>query len=247
MAQAALEAGYAVHRVNLRSCGGTEQLCKTLYHAGLTADLHSILNELAAEGRGPMWAVGYSLGGNVVLKLAGELGESAGSLLRGVAGVCTPIDLSACAGALERLQNRVYELRFVRNMKRRMRERHRTQPDLFPIDGLDGIRTVRGIDDRITGPMFGFGGAAGYYGTQSAINFVDRIRIPTLLLFTKDDPMVPASMYAHPAVTGNPHIRLMPVEHGGHLGFLAADPPRFWLDGTILAWIDGTTGEGNSS
>ncbi len=182
MAQAALEAGFVVQRINLRSCGGTEELCPALYHAGLTTDIRAILEQMHAAGREPAWIVGYSLGGNVVLKYAGEMGESARCYIKGVCGVSTPIDLATCVEALARPQNRTYEWRFVRRMRERMRERNRFSPKLFPIDGLDRVRTVFDFDDKITAPYFGFGNAAGYYGTQSAIFFLDAIRVPTLLL-----------------------------------------------------------------
>jgi predicted alpha/beta-fold hydrolase len=244
MAQASLDAGFVVHRMNIRSCGGTEHLCKTLYHAGLTADLRVVLQQLAAEGRGPVWIGGYSLGGNVALKLAGELGDSAVGLLRGAFGVSTPIDLAACVVAMERWENRLYEWNFLRRLKRRMRVRNRAFPDLFPIDGLDRIRSVREFDDRITGPFFGFSGAAEYYGTQSAIRFVDRIRVPTLMLSSQDDPLVPFEVYFHQSVTGNQQITVVPVAHGGHLGFLAKEAPVFWLDDVIVDWIREQSGRG---
>ena len=239
LAHTALESGYAVHRLNMRGCGGTESLCTTLYHAGLTSDLLEILKTFRREDHAPVFVCGFSLGGNVALKLAGELGESAAEYLTGVAAVSTPIDLAACVRRLGARENRLYEWRFLNSMKKRLRERHRHRPELFPLDALDRIRSVFDFDDLLTAPAFGFGNAPNYYDTQSAIRFVDRIRIPTLLIHAKDDPLVPFEIYSHPAIAGNPWIELASVDHGGHLGFLSSGSGyRFWLDHTLMDWIE---------
>ena len=108
-------------RFHMRTCGGTERLCRTLYHAGLTSDLLAVLRQLGSEGRAPAFLVGFSLGGNVALKLAGEMGESAEPLVRGVCAVSAPLDLAACAGRIAQPENRLYERRFVRRMRARLR------------------------------------------------------------------------------------------------------------------------------
>ena len=235
MAQAALEAGFAVHRVNTRGCGGTESWCRTLYHAGLTSDPVHILGELRRQGRGPVYLAGFSLGGNVALKLAGELGAGARSLAAGVCAISAPVDLAACVRRLDHPENFLYQWRFVRSMKRRMRVRHKLMPELFPVDGLDRIRTVYAMDDRMTAPFFGFGTADNYYATQSSRQFLDRIGIPALLIASKDDPLVPFEVYRR---RYGVNVTLLATEHGGHVGFLSRRRPRFWLDGTILTWLD---------
>jgi predicted alpha/beta-fold hydrolase len=237
MARVALEAGYAAHRLNLRSCGGTEAWSKAAYHSGMTADLLAVLRQLAAEGRGPLFAVGFSLGGNVALKLAGELGDEARGLLAGIAAVSTPIDLEESTRRLERRQNRIYELRFVGRLKRRIRELHRLRPESFPIDGLDRVRGLREFDNRFTARYFGFRDAADYYYTQSACRFLDCIRVPTLLVQAKDDPVVPFGIFERPEVLRNSSINLIAAEHGGHLGFIARRGPRFWAERTVMEWI----------
>lgn len=239
MAQTALEFGFAVHRTNIRGCGGTEAWCRTLYHAGLTHDVLHILRELVKQGRGPVFLTGFSLGGNQVLKLAGELGDEAASLLAGVCAISTPIDLARCVEALDRPVNFLYQRRFVQRMKERMRERHRLMPDVFGAfraGDLARICTVYEFDNRITAPFFTFGTADRYYATQSSNQYLARIRIPTLLITAKDDPLVPFEVYAHPGVS-NPWIRLLASDRGGHVGFLSASAPRFWLDAVVLEWI----------
>ncbi len=232
LAAAALQAGFAVHRMHMRTCGGTERLSHTLYHAGLTGDLAAVLRVFRQEGRTPAFVVGFSLGGNVALKLAGELGDSAADLMRGVCGVSVPLDLGACARRIAAPDNRLYHLRFVRKMRRRLLSTGRYQAA-----DLAGLNSIIAIDDRITAPSFGLGTADNYYRTQSAIGYVDRIRVPTLLIQSKDDTFVPWRILEHPAVRGNPRIQVVLTEHGGHLGFLARGEHRFWLDAAILNWI----------
>jgi predicted alpha/beta-fold hydrolase len=239
MAQMALQAGYAAHRLNLRSCGGTEAHSKTAYHSGLTADLLGVLRQLAAEGRGPLYAVGFSLGGNVALKLAGELGEGARGLLAGVAAVSTPIDLEESTRRLERWDDRMYERRFLGRLKRRIRELNRLCPERFPIEGLDGVKGLREFDDKFTARYFGFRDAADYYYTQSACRFLDGIRVPALLVQAKNDPVIPFRIFERPEVLRNPCIKLLAVEHGGHLGFVARRGARFWAEAAVMEWIRG--------
>jgi len=231
---AALRAGFAVHRFHMRTCGGTERLCRTLYHAGLTSDLLVVLRELRNEGRGPVFLLGFSLGGNVVVKLAGELGESAPELMRGVCAVSAPLDLAACARRMAQPDNRVYDWRFVRRMRQRMRATGRYSPRDFA-----GLNSVMAIDDRITAPSFGFGNAGNYYRTQSALRYLEGLRAPVLLIQSKDDTLVPFEIFDAPAVRANPWIELLATEHGGHLGFLGRRPHRFWLDEAIMEWVAG--------
>jgi predicted alpha/beta-fold hydrolase len=229
---AAVAAGFAAHRFNLRTCGGTEHLCRTLYHAGLTSDLMAVLRQLQAEGRGPFFLTGFSLGGNVVLKLAGELGEQARGWIGGVCAVSTPLDLAACARRMEEPDNRIYQMRFVRRMRERLLATGR-----YTAGDVAGLRTVMELDERITAPSFGFGGAERYYRTQSALGFLAAIRIPALLVQAKDDTFIPFRIFETEAARGNRRIELLATAHGGHLGFLARGAQRFWADRVIMDWI----------
>ena len=235
LSAAALRAGFAAHRFHMRTCGGTEQLCQTLYHAGLTSDLLAVLREFREAGRAPAFLVGFSLGGNVVLKLAGEMGEAARP------NTCGPCARSprrstwrrARAASGER-DNRVYE-RAIRAHHARAAVRHRPLPGAR----FRGLRSVSNIDDRITAPSFGFGDAANYYRTQSAIGYLAGLRVPALLVQAKDDTFVPFEAYESAAVRSNPWIELVATEYGGHSGFIGREPHRFWSDAAIMEWIAG--------
>jgi predicted alpha/beta-fold hydrolase len=252
MVHAALKRGWATHRFNLRGCGGADELAVTGYHAGQTSDLLAFLRERRRTSSSstralPLFVIGFSLGGNVTLKLAGELGEQAGELLTGVCAVSTPIDLAACAAALAQPRNFIYQGRFLDRLKDRIRRKNRQAPDVYTLEHLPKIRSIEQFDDHYTAQLFGFGTAANYFRTQSSNQYLERIRIPALLVQSKDDPMVPYSpVFEHPAFSSNSCLTLLAVEHGGHLGFLARGRERFWLDKTVLDWTEALLrGEGN--
>jgi hypothetical protein len=237
MAAAALAAGYTVHRYNMRGCGGSPWHPKANYHSGQTGDLLHVARERKRISGLPLFAVGYSLGGNIVLKLAGELGGQGDEVFGGVCSVSAPIDLAASVRATGERRNILYRRRFVAKLKERVRRRNHMAPDLFPLGPLSQVHSIYDFDDLYTAKIFGFGTADNYYRTQSSNQFLEHIRIPTLLVQAKDDPMVPFAMYRHLALGRNPCLHLVAVEHGGHLGFLARSGPRFWLDALIVAWL----------
>ena len=238
MAAAALAAGYTTHRYNMRGCGGSPYHPQGNYHSGQTGDLLHVARERQQASGLPVFAVGYSLGGNIVLKLAGELGDHGRELFTGVCSVSAPIDLAASVRATAERRNVLYSRRFVARLKERVRLRNPLAPDLFPLEHLPKVQNIWDFDDYYTARIFGFGTAENYYRTQSSNQFLRHIRIPTLLVQAKDDPMIPFAIYDHPAFRENPYLHLLAVEHGGHLGFLSRRRPRFWLDGVVVDWLE---------
>ncbi len=241
MAWDTLQAGFIAHRFHMRTCGNTEDLCKTLYHAGLTSDLRSFVEQLRAEGRGlPVLLCGFSLGGNVALKLAGELGET--DLINGVCTISTPIDLAAGVRRIGQFDNRLYERRFLDRMRQRLIATGR-----YSAAELKAAKTLYEIDDKITAPSFGFKGADHYYATQSSINYLGRIRVPTLLIQAKDDTFIPFEMYRRAGIESNKQLRLIATEHGGHLGFLSRRGNRFWIDEVAVDFFLSVAGSARTS
>lgn len=237
MAATALAAGFVVHRLNMRGCGDSPWHRKANYHSGQTGDLLLIARERKKASGLPLFVIGYSLGGNMVLKLAGELGVEGRDLFTGVCAVSAPIDLAASVAELKRPKNFLYQRRFVKRLKERVRKRHSMAPDLFPLDPLDGVKSVYDFDHQYTAKIFGFGTADRYYETQSSRQFLKQIHVPTLLVHSKDDPLVPFTSYEHSSVRANPLVKLLAVERGGHLGFIARGPRRFWLDHLLTDWL----------
>lgn len=236
LAHALLDAGYASHRFNMRSCGGTEEHSgRTLYHSGQTGDLLAVAHALRAEKDIPCFIIGFSLGGNVALKLAGEVGRDG---IDGVCGVSVPIDLAACVRRLHQPANWLYANRFLKRLKARVVAKERLTPGLFPLERLDEVRTIYDFDDIFTAPSFGFETADNYYATQSSNQFLADIQVPGLVVQAKDDPLIPFEVFGHPAFKTNPNLTLIAPEHGGHVGFLARGPRRFWVDGVIVEWME---------
>ena len=232
--------GFNVVRLNQRNCGGTEHLSQGLYHSGLTADPLFVLRELIERDALTRLAIaGYSLGGNLALKLAGELGRAAPPELIAVCGVSPVIELESCVRAIERRQNFAYQLNFVRNLRGRMRRKERAFPGSWDLTPLARIWTIRAFDERYTAPHHGFEGASDYYHRASAMRVVDRIAIPALIITAADDPFVPSEPFRDPRVTGNPHITTMVTAHGGHCGFVADANgyDGYWAEQTVVDFV----------
>jgi uncharacterized protein len=236
-AEKAFVAGFNVVRLNQRNCGGTESLTPTLYHSGLSGDIRSVVLELIERDALPeVFAVGFSMGGNLVLKMAGEFGDAAPAELRGYVAVAPAMDLEACAGALEHPRNFIYERRFVRGLKRRMHHKASLFPGRYPLNGLERVRSVREFDDAVTAKFCGFASAADYYARSSANRVLDGIRRPTLIVTAQDDPVVPFASFGTRAIAENPNITLVAPKHGGHCGFISRErgEGRFWCEARIV-------------
>jgi len=232
-------AGFNVVRLNMRNCGATEHLTPTLYNSGLTGDLRFVLDELMErDGLSRFYCAGFSMGGNVVLKLAGEFGSDAPSSLAGFCAVSPSLDLAACARRIEHPSNRLYQSRFVRSLRRRMRYKHKLFPETYDIKNLRRIRTVRDFDENFTAPHFGYADASDYYARASALRFIAAIRLPTLIITAQDDPFVPFASFTNEAISDNPHVHLLAPSHGGHVGFIASHAEtggdRFWAEHRII-------------
>jgi uncharacterized protein len=240
-AEKAFVAGCNVVRLNQRNCGGTEHLTPDLYHSGRSGDVRAVIEELIARDKlAEIFAAGFSMGGNLVLKMAGEYGAAAPTELRGFAAVAPSFVLAACADALEERRNFIYERYFVRRLKARMRRKAALFPEQYAEcvgnGTLQAIGSVREFDELITAPCSGFAGAEDYYARASAINVLDAIARPTLILTAKDDPFVPYATFERREVRENPNIQLVATQHGGHCSFIAREggEERFWCEGRIV-------------
>jgi predicted alpha/beta-fold hydrolase len=240
LADKALARGFNVIRLNQRNCGGTEHLSRGLYHSGLTADPRAVLDELRArDGLGRFAIAGYSLGGNLALKLAGELGASGFPELKAVAAVSPVIELDACVRAIERRANRIYEWNFCRNLQARMRRKARAFPGLFDLTGLWKVWSIRAFDDRYTAPHHGFAGASDYYHRASAMRVIHQVARPALILSAADDPFVPPEIFREPAVAANPRIEVVVPPHGGHCAFVEAANgyDGYWAERQVVEFL----------
>jgi predicted alpha/beta-fold hydrolase len=241
IAEKAWNHGFHVIRLNQRNCGGTELLTPTLYNSGMSADYRAVLEELAGrDGFRRIFFAGYSMGGNLVTKMAGELGENSPPALAGVATVCPALNLAACADALERADNYFYQRHFVAGLLSHYAKKARLFPQKYSSNGFGRIRTVREFDDAITAPQFGYRDAEEYYEAAGAKRVVDKIRVPYLLITAQDDPFVPCDSIRSSGVERNPLALFCAPRHGGHCGFLSAEAgaERFWAESRIVDFFE---------
>jgi uncharacterized protein len=240
-AEKALAAGFNVIRLNHRNCGGTDHLTASLYHAGLTTDVRQIISELIEVDRlDEIYVVGFSLGGNITLKLAGEYGLGAPVALRKVAVISPSLDLMSCADAIEMRSNLIYHMSFVRSLKSSLRRKARLYPDRYDAAGLRGVRTIREFDDLYTAPHAGFLDVTDYYQRASALPYVKNITLPTLILHSQDDPFIPFAPFESGDIQTNPNVILLAPRHGGHVGFLSSTPEngdRFWAESRVVEFF----------
>jgi predicted alpha/beta-fold hydrolase len=226
----ALHEGFSVARMNMRNCGGTAHLASTLYNAGMSGDVLSVAAQLCHEhGFKNVYLCGFSLGGNVVLKAAGEYGAINGGaelfkfVLAGVCAICPPIDLEGCVRQMEKGVNRIYEKNFVLSLKLRIYEKARRFPGRFDLAKLRAVRTVRGFDNAFTAPDAGFASAEEYYGKASSGEFLGKIDCPSMIIAAQDDPLVPFSCFTNMDKKGF-RGRLLTPRSGGHVAFIHNKP-----------------------
>jgi predicted alpha/beta-fold hydrolase len=240
-------AGANVIRMNMRNCGGQNyemaRLSPTLYHSGLSCDVHAVMRHFIARERLESVAlIGYSMGGNLVLKLAGELGDQAPAELHSVVGVSPSVDLGESAAALHQPQNRIYERRFLRALLRRFRHKVELFPRVYDANRATGIHSLVDFDDRITALYSGFSSGEDYYNRAAAARVIDRIKVPALILHACDDPFVTLTPDTLAKIEANRNITLLQPEHGGHCAFLGAAGPAlgddgYWAETTLLQFV----------
>lgn len=217
-----LAAGMNVVRMNQRTCGGTDHLAPTLYHSGRSGDVMAVAKALMEnDGISRFALCGFSMGGNIVLKTAGEWGDWGPTELRGVAAVCPAMDLAASADALHHPLNRLYEQYFLWKLKARMRNKAQCFPGQYDISRLRGLKSLRDFDDKVTAYYSGFDGAADYYARAAAANVVDKIAVPAYILYARNDPFIRVTPETRRKVEGNPNITFVETEDGGHCAFIA--------------------------
>jgi uncharacterized protein len=237
----AFAAGFNSVRLNQRNCGGTEELTDSLYHSGLTHDPVAVMRELVeVDGLGSIAVAGYSLGGNLALKLAGDFGSAPPKELCAICAVSPTMDLAECVEALEQPQNRIYQRHFVRNLKKRMRRKARAFPGQFSLKALPGVGSIRAFDDAYTAPFHGFHGASDYYQRASAMRVIEQISVSTLIISAEDDPFVPPSPFRDPAVLRNSHLTVRLTPNGGHCGFVEEAHGAYdgyWAEREIVTFL----------
>ena len=248
VAARAWAAGFNVVRMNMRNCGDTDELTPTLYHSALSGDVGAVIRHFADKyGLGRVVLVGYSMGGNLVLKLAGEWGNQ--PPLAAVAAVCPAVDLASGSDALHEPANRIYEYRFLLGLMRRYRRKAALFPGRYQTEGIGRIFSLREFDNKIVARYCGFRDADDYYYRAAAARVIDRIAVPTLVLYAADDPFVRILPETRAILHANPHIDFVETSHGGHCAFLSRDPGEeiHWAEATLIRYLQSVTSGSHGS
>ncbi len=236
--------GFNTVRVNVRNCGGTEALTSTLYHVGLSSDLRAVVSRLIDVGLPRIYCTGFSMGANIVLKMAGEWGDDIPEAVRGLVAVSPPIELAASSKAIDTgFWNGLYQRSFLKELTALVRRKAEAHPGRYDVAALRGVRNLRDFDGRFVAPCFGFADADDYYERASAGRVVAAITVPTLVLHAADDSLVPIDAIAEWQARRPENVRFAITERGGHVAFLGAEPAvgadhrdldRFWAENRVV-------------
>lgn len=221
VAQNALAAGLNVVLMNQRNCGGMNHYAPTLYNSSLSGDVAAVARSVVEnDGVSRFALIGFSMGGNLVLKLAGEWGREGPPQFKAVAAVCPAMDLAASADALHEPANRIYEYYFLLQLFRRFREKAKLFPAEFDAARLRGVSTLRLFDDRVTAHYCGFAGADDYYARAAASTVIDRISVPALIIHAANDPFIRMLPETKKRIEANPNLTYVETTDGGHCAFV---------------------------
>lgn len=237
----ALSAGLNVVRMNMRSCGGTDHLSPTIYHSGRSGDVGRVVEAIVREqGIESVALIGYSMGGNLVLRWAGEVATHPPRQLKAVVGISPLMDLAPSSAALHEPWNRAYEWHFLRQMMARVRRRMKLFPRIYADAAVERIRSMRDFDDAIVARYGGFADADDYYAKVASSKYAGALRVPTLIVHALDDPFIRFLPETRDALMANPHVTYIETECGGHCAFLASskagDDGR-WAEKTLLEFL----------
>lgn len=205
---------------NYRGCGSRINNKPILYHSGATYDLATVIEHAINLGYEKIILIGFSLGGNITLKYSGEQGTDIPRQIKCIIAFSVPLDLSAGCRQISEPSNWLYANRFLKNLKAKIRLKHKQFPDKISLNGLENVRDLRTFDNLYTGPLHGFADANEYYSKCSSIKFLDTINIPTLIVNAKNDPFLPDECYPYDIIAHIENITFETPEHGGHVGFM---------------------------
>lgn len=227
--------------LNFRSCSGEPNRTARFYHSGETEDIRLVLSELRRRfPHVPIGAIGFSLGGNALLKFLGEEADAGRQPVSAAVAVSVPYDLGAGGEALENTAaGRMYTRVFVKPLVEKMEAKRHLLPADCDIERARRARSFREFDDAVTAPLHGFADARDYYAKSSSAQFIARIRVPTLLLHSEDDPFLPPSSIPRDAIAQNPMITASIQKTGGHVGFICGTPraPIYWAESNAARFL----------
>jgi predicted alpha/beta-fold hydrolase len=233
------QCGWHMAVPHFRGCSGEINWAPRAYHSGDFEEVGWILNRFRQHHKGPMFAVGVSLGGNALMRWGGEMEHAASEVVNGIASVCSPIDLTASGNAIDTGFNKaVYARMFLATMKPRAMQKLQQFPGLFDPQKLQATSTLYGFDDVFTAPLHGFKNTDDYWRRASAKPSLSRVQIPALVLNARNDPFIPASSLPTKDQVSN-RVTLWQPNAGGHVGFASDSFPAGLqeMPQAVLQWM----------
>lgn len=239
MAAALQRTGWDVLAWNFRGCSGEPNRKLQSYHSGATSELQIVLDHVfSTTGYEKVALIGFSLGGNLMLKYLGDSGSGIDPRIRAAFALSVPCDLASSAKKLEHWQNRLYMARFMRTLREKVRQKAAHFPNQLSTERLDRMRTFAEFDNVYTGPIHGFKDADDYWTQSSCRHVLEDIKIPTLLISAQDDPFLTPECFPHEAAKMNPYFHLETPRHGGHLGFVEFNEQHeYWSERRAAAFL----------
>jgi len=232
------KAGYDTISLNFRGCSGEPNRQLRFYHSGETGDLKQVVDHIVAtKSYNAIHFVGFSLGGNVLLKYLGEQGGAISPLVRSAVALSVPCDLKNSSGELEKRHNAVYMRRFIRELGYKLQQKAERFPEMIRLDNYDRIKSFREFDDRYTAPIHGFPDALTYWARSSSRPFLAKIRIPALLINALDDPFLGKDCFPYAEAEESEYFYLETPRYGGHVGFVTFGQPGYWSEKRALEFI----------
>ncbi|MEM8965323.1 MAG: hydrolase [Bacteroidota bacterium] len=242
MVQAFNRAGYDALAWNFRGCGGEINQTQRFYHSGATPDLHFLVSNIIQHyPYQSIVLIGFSLGGNLTLKYVGEQQDELNAKVKAVVVFSVPIHLQACSRQIAQPQNILYSQRFLRNLKKKIRDKEAIMPEKISSEFFPEIRSLEDFDDYYTAPLHGFQDAEDYYRQCSSIHFLQSIRVPTLIVNAQNDPFLAKECYLTEEEQTTQYLHFQAPEAGGHVGFMQrgySKGKNFWSENRALEFVE---------
>ena len=240
MVKALHRGGWDAVALNFRGCSGQSNRKARFYHSGDTQDLHTTVSHIIAQNDySDMALIGFSLGGNVILKYLGEQAGNIHPLIKKAATFSVPCDLRACGVKITKSGGGIYLKRFLRLLHKKIKMKMQVMPGSLDDNGYNQIKTLKDFDDRYTAPLHGFRDALDYYEKSSCGPFLGKISIPTLLVNSADDPFLAESAYPEQEARASAHLVLEVTKCGGHVGFLAFNGSgEYWSESRAVGFLN---------
>ena len=228
---------YSVAAINFRSCSGEMNLNQEMYHSGFTKDLHHFL-QLKSTNYHSIYICGFSLGGNVVMKYAGDQKYTLSEKIKAIAGISVPCDLKGGSYMLKKWYNYIYEQRFLATLLEKVKMKQQLMPEKIDISNIHRVKSLWDFDDYFTAGLHGFENAEDYYKQCSSLQFLSNITIPSLMINALDDTFLPDSAYPVHIAENSHFLHLSTPKHGGHVGFTTFGSPFYWNEMKVLHFFN---------